>query len=149
LRGVRRSIVVAALLLAGCGGADPQPTATATATATETAAAKAGADCPADLDSAPKRQPPSYMGVLSYSHLYRSEGRRIFYAWLDGAPSEVLSRRDDAQNELVQSWGFASLKTGESGDVATARLEGNRHAVDVQVKPLCGGKLRLRYTVKR
>jgi hypothetical protein len=141
-----------ALLLAGCGGEaerraeTPAPTATPSATASATPTA--GADCPAGLDRTPKGQLPDFIGVLSYSHLYRIEGRRVFYAWLEGTPADVRSRRDDVQNELVQSWGFASLQTAESGDAASARLEGNGHGVDVQVKPLCEGRLRIRYRLR-
>jgi hypothetical protein len=142
-----------ALLCAACGGGTEEPAATPTptptATATPAATVATGADCPADLDGTPKRQPPSYMGVLSYSRLYKSEGRTVFYASLDGAPSEVFSRRDDVQNELVQTWGFASMKTAESGDAASARLEGHGHTVDIRVEPLCEGKLRIRYKVVR
>jgi hypothetical protein len=145
---------VVAALAAGCGGDDrpvaeatPSPTPTAASTQTPTPAPTVGEDCPANLDAEPKRKPPSYMAVLSYSHLYRAEGRR-FYAVLDGTPDELPSRRDDAQNELVQNWGFSSLETGEHDGKATAHLEGDGHAVDVQVVSLCEGKLQIRYTVR-
>jgi hypothetical protein len=106
-----------------------------------------------DLDGDPKRQPPSDMGVLSYAHLYKSEGpfgkTERFYAVLDGTPEELASRRDDAQNELVQNFGFASLSTDqEERAEAEAHLKGDKHTVDIQVTPLCEGKLRIRYTVQ-
>ena len=93
------------------------------------------------------------MEVLSYSHLYKSEGpfgkTERFYAVLDGTPEDLPSRRDDASNELVQNWGFASLSTDqEEGAEAEAHLKGAKHTVDVQVAPLCKGKIRIRYTVQ-
>jgi hypothetical protein len=153
---------VLALALAGCGGGGEEPTAAATATptasSTPTQAASpkvAGKDCgqAGDLAGEPERQPPADMAVLSYAHLYKSEGRpgktQRFYAVLDGTPDELASRRDDAQNELVQNWGFASLSTDQKDGVeATAHLEGEKHTIDLQVTPLCEGKLRIRYTVK-
>jgi hypothetical protein len=174
---------VLALLVAGCGSDDEttaQSTATATATATPAAAetpdagaadgdseaerekeqaqakGAGGKDCDEvgdDLTGDPKRKPPSDIGVLSYAHLYKSEGpfgkTERFYAVLDGTPEELASRRDDVQNELVQNWGFASLSTDqEEGTEAEAHLEGAKHTVDVQVTPLCEGKLRIRYTVQ-
>jgi hypothetical protein len=167
---------VLALLVAGCGddeqtagGSAATPAATATATATEEAQATAeeraregqeagksvGKDCAeaGDLEGDAKRQPPSDMGILSYAHLYKSEGSsgrtERFYAVLDGTPEELASRRDDVQNELVQNWGFASLSTDQKeGTEAAAHLEGAKHTVDVQVTPLCEGKLRIRYTVQ-
>lgn len=114
-----------------------------------------GKDCAEieDLDGKAKRQPPSDMGILSYARLYKSEGpfgkTERFYAVLDGTPEELASRRDDVQNELVQNWGFASLSTDqEEGAEAEAHLKGAKHTVDVQVTPLCEGKLRIRYTVQ-
>ena len=105
----------------------------------------------ADLDGTAERQPPKDMAVLSYARLYKSEGpfgkTERFYAVLDGTPEDLASRRDDAQNELVQNWGFASLSTDqEEGAEAEAHLSG-KHTVDIQVINLCEGKLRIRYTV--
>lgn len=115
-----------------------------------------GKDCDEvgdDLTGDPKRKMPSDIGPLSYAHLYKSEGpfgkTERFYAVLDGTPEDLASRRDDVQNELVQNWGFASLSTDqEEGTEAEAHLKGAKHTVDVQVVPLCKGKLRIRYTVQ-
>jgi hypothetical protein len=165
---------VLALLVAGCGSdekaadssaATPAATATATATQSEPSeeeraregeeAGKAGGtDCSeaGDLGADANRKPPSDMDVLSYAHLYKSEGpfgkTERFYAVLDGTPEELASRRDDAQNELVQNFHFASLSTDqEEGTEAEAHLKGDKHTVDIQVTVLCEGKLRVRYTV--
>jgi hypothetical protein len=107
----------------------------------------------ADLDGKAKRRPPSDMDVLSHARLYKSEGpfgkTEVFYAELDGTPEDLPARRDDAQNELVQNFGFASLSTDqEEGAEAEAHLEGEKHTVDIQVAPLCEGKIRIRYTVQ-
>jgi hypothetical protein len=132
--------MVLALLIAGCGG-DDEATARAS-DGSEPCAQVSG------LSGAPERQPPPDMAVLSYSRLYKSEGS-AFYAELDGTPQDLPARRDDAQNELVQSWGFASLRTDQKDGVeATAHLKGAEHTVDLQVAPLCKGKIRLRYTVR-
>ena len=106
-----------------------------------------------DLDGEAKRQPPSDMEVLSHARLYKSEGpfgkTEVFYAVLDGTPEDLAARRDDAQNELVQNFGFASLSTDqEEGAEAEAHLKGEKHTVDIQVAPLCEGKIRIRYTVQ-
>jgi Flp pilus assembly protein TadD len=144
---------VLTLALAGCGGGGEEPTATPTASSTPTQAASpkvAGKDCgeAGELAAEPERQPPADMAVLSYAHLYRSEGDR-FYAALDGTPAELASRRDDAQNELVQNWGFASLRTDDKPGVESeAHLKGPKHTVDIRVTPLCDGKIGIRYTVK-
>jgi hypothetical protein len=146
---------VLALLVVGCGEAEkptaaPTPTATPTASPTQQAQT-AGKDCAeaGDLAGEPKRQPPPDVGVLSYAHLYKSEGTKRFYAVLDGTPEELASRRDDVQNELVQNWGFASMGTETNEGVsAGAQLESERRAVDVLVTPLCDGKLQIRYALK-
>jgi hypothetical protein len=174
MRLIALLLAVAALAVAGCGGDDDEttasstPTATATATRTaepaqedgasgeleaEGAGGKACSELADDLDGKPERRPPSDMDVLSYAHLYKSEGpfgrTQRFYAVLDGTPEDLPSRRDDASNELVQTWGFASLSTDqEEGAEAEARLEGAKHTVDIQVTPLCKGKIRIRYTVQ-
>jgi hypothetical protein len=151
---------VLALAVAGCGGGDGKPAATPTASAasTPTPAASpkvAGKDCgqAGDLAGEPERQPPADIGVLSYAHLYKSEGRpgktQRFYAVLDGTRDELASRRDDVQNELVQNWGFASVSTDQNDGVeATAHLKGEKHTVDIRVTMLCDGKIGIRYTVK-
>src|SRR4051812_25807922 len=152
--------LVFAVLVAGCGkdekpesaAATPAATTTATATPTATPEQAKGKDCAGDLDGDPKRQPPPDLGVLSYSHLYKSERPSArterFYAVLDGTPGELPSRRDDAQNELVQNFGFASLRTSDKQGEAGAHLENHKYTVDLQVTVLCEGKLRLRYTVR-
>jgi hypothetical protein len=84
--------------------------------------------------------------------VYKSEGpfgKTVrFYAVLDGTPDDLAPRRDDAQNELVQNQSYQSLSTDqEEGAEAEAHLKGPEHTVDIQVAPLCEGKIRIRYTV--
>jgi hypothetical protein len=157
-------LAVLASLVAGCGGGDEQkasstPAATATATQTaepegEEAENAGGKDCaPAgDLDGGPKVKPPADLTVPAYAHVYKSEGpfgKTVrFYAVLDGTPDDLAPRRDDAQNELVQNQSYQSLSTDqEEGAEAEAHLKGPEHTVDIQVAPLCEGKIRIRYTV--
>jgi hypothetical protein len=148
-----RWVVVLALVVAGCGGGDEKAARAPNATSTPTEAPQpklAGKDCgqAGDLAAEPERQPPADMAVLSYAHLYKSKGDR-YYAALDGTPAELASRRDDAQNELVQNWGFASLHTDDKPGVESeAHLKGAKHTVDIRVTPLCDGKIGIRYTVK-
>jgi hypothetical protein len=106
-----------------------------------------------DLDGDPKLKVPSDLTVPNYAHVYKSEGpfgkTERFYAVLDGTPDDLASRRDDAQNELVQNSGYASLSTDqEEGSEAEAHLKGPKHTIDIQVAPLCDGKIRIRYTVQ-
>jgi hypothetical protein len=132
---MRRAITVLALAITGCGGGDA------------TQASRPCSDV-RELSGAPQRQPPSDMAVLSYSRLFKSEGTS-FYAELDGTPQDLHARRDDAQNELVQSWGFASMSTDQKEGVeASAHLKGAQRSIDLQVTPLCKGKLQLRYTLR-
>ena len=114
-----------------------------------------GKDCAevGDLDGDPERKPPADVTVPDYAHVYKSEGpfgkTERFYAVLDGTPEDLASRRDDAQNELVQNSGYESLSTDqEEGAEAEAHLKGETHTVDIQVAPLCEGKIRIRYTVQ-
>jgi hypothetical protein len=155
-----------------------QSTATATAAATETADAQTeeaegedgdseaerereeqeaesagGKDCDevGDLDGDPERKLPADVTVPDYAHVYKSEGpfgkTERFYAVLDGTPEDLASRRDDAQGELVQNSGYESLSTDQE-EGAEAHLKGSEHTVDIQVAPLCDGKIRIRYTVQ-
>jgi hypothetical protein len=105
-----------------------------------------------DLDGDPKVKPPADLSVPAYAHVYKSEGpfgkTTRFYAVLDGTPDDLASRRDDAQNQLVQNQSYQSLSTDqEEGAEAEAHLKGPEHTVDIQVAPLCEGKIRIRYTV--
>jgi hypothetical protein len=155
--------VAVVVLLAGCGG-DDEKTASSTPTATaetptpsptpEPTEAEVGKDCAdvGDLDGEPKRKPPADVSVPAYAHVYKSTGpsgeKTRFYAVLDGTPDDLASRRDDAQNQLVQNQGYQSLSTDqEEGSEATAHLQGPEHTVDIQVAPLCEAKIRIRYTV--
>jgi hypothetical protein len=119
------------------------------------AASAGGKDCAeaGDLDGEPEREPPTDVVVPAYAHVYKSEGpfgkTERFYAVLDGTPEDLASRRDDAQNELVLGSGYESLSTDEEeGAEAEAHLKGEKHTVDIQVAPLCEGKIRIRYTVQ-
>ena len=118
------------------------------------AAAAGGKDCAeaGDIDGDPEVKPPADLSVPSYAHVYKSEGpfgkTTRFYAVLDGTPDDLASRRDDAQSELVQNQSYQSLSTDqEEGAEAEAHLKGPEHTVDIQVAPLCEGKIRIRYTV--
>jgi hypothetical protein len=148
--------LLAALVVAGCGG-DDAPSTTATPTRTPTAAATAtqqaklaGKDCSevGDLTVEAKRQPPEDVRLLDVAPVYRTDGTR-FYASLDGTPEELASRRDDAVNYLVQARPFTIEGTDDKPGVeATAKLKGEFHAVDIRVTPLCAGKIGIRYTVR-
>jgi hypothetical protein len=153
---VRGALLLAlpALALAACGGdvrsAETRPPA-ATPTPTPAAQAKvAGKNCSevGDLTAAPERTPPDDVAVPGYVHVYKSEGTKRFYAVLDGTPDQLASRRDDAQNELIQNYQYAALDTDDRPGVASeGSLEGEKHAVTLVVTPLCDGKLGIRYTV--
>jgi hypothetical protein len=113
---------------------------------------KACSEIEDDLDGKPENAPPKDLSVPEYAHVYKSEGpfgkTERFYAVLDGTAEELASRRDDAQNYLVQNSQYASLSTDEEdGFEAEAHLERDESTVDIQVTPLCEGKLRIRYTV--
>lgn len=153
-------LALSALALAACGadektaGTTP-PVAAATAVETptpaQTAQAKvAGKDCSeaGDLSAEPERRPPDDVAVPGYVHVYRSDGTKRFYAVLDGTPDELASRRDDAQNELIQNSQYEALDTDDKPGVASeGSLKGEKHAVTLVVTPLCDGKLGIRYTV--
>jgi hypothetical protein len=106
-----------------------------------------------DIDGDPEREPPSDVEVLSDAHVYKSEGpfgkTMRYYAAVDGTSEDLPSRRDDAQDTLVQHQGYTSLSTDEEGGAeAEAHLKGDEHTVDIQVAPLCEGRIRIRYTVQ-
>ncbi len=155
-------LALPALALAACGGdekpAPPAATAAATTAAesatpapTQSAQAKvAGKDCAevGDLTAEPERRPPDDVAIPGYVHVYKSEGTKRFYAVLDGTPDELASRRDDAQNELIQNYQYEALDTDDKPGVASeGSLKGEKHAVTLVVTPLCDGKLGIRYTV--
>ncbi|HWK29351.1 MAG TPA: hypothetical protein VNS09_22500 [Solirubrobacter sp.] len=155
---------VIALFAAGCGGASDEPVAQVTATATPwtvaqptvTAAATpeatpVGKDCSqvGDLTATAKRMPPDDVRLLDYAHFYKSVGTRRFYAVLDGEPSELPSRRDDAMTYMIQSNLFEQLDADDKPGVSTAKLRGELHRVDLRVTALCDGKIGIRYSVRK
>lgn len=154
-------IAAAALLVAGCGGSEEAPapvaatTPAATATPTPTAVATptptpAGKDCAevGDLDAVAKRLPPDDVRLLDYAHFYKAEGKRRFYAVLDGGLDEIPWRRDDAATYLIQSSSYEQLAIDDEPGVSTASLRGEHHEVDLRVTALCEGKIGIRYTVR-
>jgi hypothetical protein len=113
-----------------------------------------GKDCgeAGDLDASPKLDPPADLKVPADAHIYESEGpfgkTERFFAVLDGTPEDLASARDEAQKELVDGSGYSSLSTDqEEGAEAEAHLKGTDNTIDIQVAPLCDGKIRIRYTV--
>lgn len=139
------------------------PAATPTETATEDKdkgeeednAKAADKDCDSvkGLDGTPKDQPPADVRILDSAKLYKSQGpfgkTEIFYASAEGDPDSLPAVRDDAANMLVQDSAYQILSTDqEEGSEAEAHLKGDQHTVELQVIPLCKGKLRLRYTVE-
>ena len=118
------------------------------------AAEAGGKDCAdaGDLDAEPKLDPPADLKVPADAHIYESEGpfgkTERFFAVLDGTPEDLASARDEAQKELVDGSGYSSLSTDEEeGAEAEAHLKGSNNTIDIQVAPLCDGKIRIRYTV--
>jgi hypothetical protein len=118
------------------------------------AEAAGGTDCAeaGDLDADPKLDPPADLKVPADAHIYKSEGpfgkTKRFFAVLDGTPEDLASARDEAQKELVDGSGYSSLSTDEEeGAEAEAHLKGPENTIDIQVAPLCEGKIRIRYTV--
>ena len=118
------------------------------------AAEAGGKECAdaGDLDGEPKLDPPADLKVPADAHLYESEGpfgkTERFFAVLDGTPENLASARDEAQKELVDGSGYESLSTDEEEGVeAEAHLKGSDKMIDIQVAPLCEGKIRIRYTV--
>jgi hypothetical protein len=105
-----------------------------------------------DLDGKPKNEPPSDLTILDGAKVYESEGpfgkTERFMAAVDGEPAEMPEKRDAAAQALEQA-GYSIRSTDEEADAeAEAHLEGaDGQTVDIQVKPLCEGKLRIRYTV--
>jgi hypothetical protein len=103
-----------------------------------------------DLDAEPERQPPDDVTILDGAHIYESEEPQgkteQFLAAADGDAGEMEAERDAAADALVSSGYKLLSKDQEEGAEAEAHLSGP-HTVDVQVIPLCAGKLRIRYTV--
>jgi hypothetical protein len=106
--------------------------------------------CPPAIDGEPERRPPPELAILDGAHTYASEGpfgrTERFFAAIDGAPGDLVARRDAAADALVAA-GFRLLSKDDEAPVeAEAHVSGER-MVSVQVTSLCAGKLRLRYTV--
>ncbi len=117
------------------------------------AQAAGGKDCgeAGDLDGTPELELPADLKVPASAHIYASEGpfgkTERFLAVVEGTPEDLASVRDEAQQELVGA-GFTSLSTDqEEGAEAEAHLKGPDNTIDIQVAPLCDGKVRIRYTV--
>jgi len=103
-----------------------------------------------DIDAEPERQPPDDVTILDGAHVYESEEPQgkteQFLAAADGDAGEMEAMRDAAADALVSDGYKLLAKDQEEGAEAEAHLSGP-HTVDIQVMPLCAGKLRIRYTV--
>jgi hypothetical protein len=103
-----------------------------------------------DIDAEPERRPPDDVTIVAGAHVYESEEPQgkteQFLAAANGDAGEMEAKRDAAADALVSD-GYTLLGTDqEEGAEAEAHLSGP-HTVDIQVMPLCAGKLRIRYTV--
>jgi hypothetical protein len=103
-----------------------------------------------DLDGSPKQEMPADLALPGDTHVYESEGpfgkTTRFLAVTEGSAEELPQRRDDASDVLVENGYKLLSKDQEEGAEAEAHLSGP-HTVDIQVIPLCEGKVRIRYTV--
>jgi hypothetical protein len=116
--------------------------------------AKGAADKPCDeagdLDGSPKEEVPADLPLPGDTHVYESEGpfgKTVRYlAAADGDAEQLPAKRDDASDILVENGYKLLSKDQEEGAEAEAHLSG-KHTVDIQVIPLCEGKVRIRYTV--
>ena len=142
------------LVIAACGGSDNNKPSVKTPTASQAAAniAAARKDCASvpGLGGKPKDDLPPDVRLLDGAKLYKSQGpfgrTEIFYASAAGDPGSLPSVRDDAAKALT---GYQLLATDQEKDSeAEAHLKGSGHTVDLQVIPLCKGKVRIRYTVE-
>lgn len=117
----------------------------------ERAVRAAARPCPGGLGAQPRRRPPEDLaaGIPGYVHVYRSRGGN-YDAVLDGAPAELLARRDDTSAQLVQNRSYVPLGTTDKpGVAAEARLRSPEgHRVRIVVAPLCRGKLGVRYVYR-
>jgi len=116
--------------------------------------AKGAADKPCDeagdLDGSPKQAVPADLPLPGDTKVYESEGpfgKTVRYlAVTDGDAEQLPQKRDDASDVLVENGYTLLSKDQEEGAEAEAHLNG-KHTVDIQVIPLCEGKVRIRYTV--
>ena len=103
-----------------------------------------------DLDGSPKEEVPADLPLPGDTHVYESEGpfgKTVRYlAVTDGDAEALPQKRDDASDILVENGYKLLSKDQEEGAEAEAHLSG-KHTVDIQVIPLCEGKVRIRYTV--
>jgi hypothetical protein len=165
----RLAILAATIAFTACGGDDGErpataavPTATATATTaapqptavaptaaatvapTTSPAIPPGAEGPECGEGEPAKAPPGELAILAGAKVYASEGANRFLAVIDG--TATTDTRDAAARALEEA-GFSLRSTGEEKDAAVAQLEGPDKTVEIQVAPLCAGKLRIAYTV--
>jgi hypothetical protein len=118
----------------------------------EEAKGAAGKPCDeaGDLDGSPKQAVPADLPLPGDTKVYESEGpfgKTVRYlAVTDGDAEQLPQKRDDASDVLVENGYTLLSKDQEEGAEAEAHLNG-KHTVDIQLIPLCEGKVRIRYTV--
>lgn len=112
--------------------------------------AQAGSACPTDLSGTASQQLPSDFPGLSDQTLYRfdSQGKtQVWFAAADGGPDDLAKIRDEV-NDGLEAKGYEIEGTDqEEGAEAEAEFKGP-HTGTINVRPLCTGKVVVRYKLE-
>lgn len=137
---IRSVAVIAALIpllvLTGCGEDEA-----------EEAASAASSDCPAELTAEPASAPPADLPITEGLTVYRSDAQgstTVFFAVADGASTELVDVRDRVTDSLEGAGYEIEGRDQEEGAEAEAEFAGP-HSGTVQVRPICTGRLVIRY----
>lgn len=127
------------LLLAGCGDKDE-----------EKAKKAAGLACPSDIGKSASQPLPADVPSLPGSSVYRfdSQGQtRVWFAAFDGTPDDLVKVRDQVDDAL-KGKGYTIKDTDqEPGAEAESEFQGP-HEGTTNVRPLCKGKVVIRYKLE-
>lgn len=127
------------LLLAGCGDKDK-----------DKAKEASGLACSSDIDKTASQPLPADVPSLAGSSVYRfdSQGQtKVWFAAVDGTPEDLVKIRDQADDAL-KSKGY-TIKDSDQEPGAEAESEfAGPHEGTTNVRPLCKGKVVIRYKLE-